>query len=306
MDTPLKSEIREEGSGASVKVEGLSKAALIKSLSPRVMLSNHLLPKGTKMKVNLEDQGRQKVSFSFSQTKKPLHSLFIIPTSPDKSATETHSALSQSTPDKGCENTENKTENKQTHTVPTSAVETPSQPPVSSANKLKTDLAKMHFKKQILSVSVTEDKPSSVVPEEPPSTESIAFTKSTSKTATEFPTPQPQNLASVCPSENSLIEAFEKRVASSLKKPVVSSGKDGEISSSTESENKTKIAEGHGLDRGQDQEGLVPLTPERRGPEVTEDHALKGHIIMIRIGDHTEVLRAETEDTPAEDKDKDK
>uniref|UniRef100_A0A671WNC4 [histone H3]-lysine(36) N-trimethyltransferase n=1 Tax=Sparus aurata TaxID=8175 RepID=A0A671WNC4_SPAAU len=224
---------REEGSGASVKVEGLSKAALIKSLSPRVMLSNHLLPKGTKMKVNLEDQGRQKVSFSFAPTKKPLQSPFFIPSSADKSVAEPPSPLSPSTPDKGGQNTDGKTEQNQSP-VPTSKAEAPSQTPVSSAAKQKTDLAKMHFKKQILSVSVTEETPTSVVPEEPHSPESQVLQTSASKCVTEFPTPQPQNVVSVSPSDSAHIEASETRVTPSLKKPAASSGKDGESSSSTE------------------------------------------------------------------------
>ena len=101
-------------------MEGLSKAALIKSLSPRVVLSNHLLPKGTKMKVNLEDQGRQKVSFSFAPTKKPLQSLFFIPPSPDMSVAEPNAALSQSASDKGGQSTDSKPEKKQTPVLPTS------------------------------------------------------------------------------------------------------------------------------------------------------------------------------------------
>ncbi|XP_053182722.1 histone-lysine N-methyltransferase SETD2 isoform X2 [Scomber japonicus] len=240
MDTLLKSEIREEGSSASVTVEGLSKAALIKSLSPRVMLSNHLLPKGTKTKVNLEDQGRQKVSFSFAQTKKPLQSPFFIPASPEKSVSEPNAALSQSASDKGGQNTDSKPEKKQTPMVPTPIAETLSQTPVTSATKPKTDLAQMHFKKQILSVSVTEEKPTSVVPEDPQSPEPQVLQKSTSKSETEFPTPQPQNVARVCLSENPHVEAAETRVTSSLKKPAVSSGKDGESSSSTEQDNKRK------------------------------------------------------------------
>ncbi|XP_040900939.1 histone-lysine N-methyltransferase SETD2 isoform X2 [Toxotes jaculatrix] len=239
MDTLLRSEIREEGSGASVKVEGLSKAALMKSLTPRVMLSNHFLPKGTKTKVNLEDQGRQKVSFSFSQTKKPLQSLLFIPASPDKSVAEPQAALSQSPSDKGGNSTDSKTEQKQTPMVPTSIAETPSQTPVSPTTKLKQDLAKMHFKKQILSVSVTaEEKLTSFMPEEQHSSELQVLQMSTSKSETEFPTPQPQNVTSVCPSENAHIEVSETRVALSIKKPAASSRKDGETSGSTEQDNK--------------------------------------------------------------------
>uniref|UniRef100_A0A3Q3M574 [histone H3]-lysine(36) N-trimethyltransferase n=1 Tax=Mastacembelus armatus TaxID=205130 RepID=A0A3Q3M574_9TELE len=233
----LKHFLKEEGSGASVKVEGLSKAALIKSLSPRVILSNHLLPKGSKMKVNLEDQGRQKVSFSFSQTKKPLQSLFFVPTSPDKSATEPQTVVSQSTPDKGSQST-GKTEQKQTLTVPASTAETPSQTPVTSANKLNLDLAKMHFKKQILSVSVNEEKPISIMPEEQHSSELQNLQKSTSKSAVEFPTHQPQNVANFCSSENSHVVSSETKVTQNPKKPGASSGKDGDTSSSTEQDNK--------------------------------------------------------------------
>uniref|UniRef100_A0A7N6FGL0 [histone H3]-lysine(36) N-trimethyltransferase n=1 Tax=Anabas testudineus TaxID=64144 RepID=A0A7N6FGL0_ANATE len=231
MDSLLKSEIREEGSGASVKVEGLSKAALMKSLSPRVMLSNHLLPKGSKMKVNLEDQGRQKVSFSFTQTKKPRQSLFFIPTSPDKSVTEPQSALLQPTSDK-------KAEQKQTSMVPASIAEIHSQAPVTCATKLKPDLAKMHFKKQILSVSATEEQPESVLVEEEHSCELQDLQKSTSKCAAEFPTPQPHSVASVGSFESAHIEASETRIIPTLKKPAASSGKDGETSSNAEQDNK--------------------------------------------------------------------
>ncbi|KAK2844498.1 hypothetical protein Q5P01_011157 [Channa striata] len=230
MDTLLTSEIREEGSGASVKVEGLSKAALMKSLSPRVMLSNHLLPKGSKMKVNLEDQSRQKVSFSFSQTKKPRQSLLFIPASPDKTVTEPQTALSQLNSDKAGQS-KGKTDQ-------SSVPETPSQTSVTSATKLKPDLAKMHFKKQILSVSVTEEQPVSVMAEEENSSEVQVLQKSTSKGVNEFPTTQHQNTITDCSSENASIEASEARITHSLKKLAGSSGKDCETSSSTEYDNK--------------------------------------------------------------------
>lgn len=213
-------------------MEGLSKAALIKSLSPRVMLSNHLLPKGTKMKVDLEDRDRQKVSFSFAPTKKPLQSPFFIP---DKSTIDPNAASSQSTSDREEPNTDIKTEQNQTPMAPIIA-ETPSQTPVCSDTSLKTDLAKMHFKKQILSVSMTEEKPTLVVQEEPLPLPLEIQQKPTS--LTEFPVPQPQNIVSVCPSEKYPIEAPETRVTPGLNKPPVSSGKDGESSSSAEQDSK--------------------------------------------------------------------
>ena len=113
------------------------------------------------MRVNLEDQSRQKVSFTFSQTKKPLQSPFFIPASHDTSVIEPQGALSQSTLDRAGRSTDSKPEQKQTLSVPTSTEETPSQTSVSCSTRLKTNLTKMHFKKQILSVSVTEDKPTS-------------------------------------------------------------------------------------------------------------------------------------------------
>lgn len=189
------------------------------------------------MKVNLEDQGRQKVSFSFSQTKKPLQSPFFVPTNPDKSVAEPHPTLLQSNSDKGGQNIDSKTEQKLTSVVPTSTAEIYPQTVASPATKLKTDLAKIHFKKQILSVSVTEEKPTSVVPEESNSSELEVLQKSTSKSVTEFPTPHPQNVVNVCPSENVHTEAPETKASPSLKKPAASSGKDGESSSSAEHDN---------------------------------------------------------------------
>lgn len=189
------------------------------------------------MKVNLEDQGRQKVSFSFSQTKKQLQNLFFVPTNPDKSVAEPQPTLSQSNSDKVGQNIDSKTEQKLTPVVPTSTAEIYSQTVASPTTKLKTDLTKMHFKKQILSVSVTEEKPTSVVPEEPNSSELQVMQKSTSKSVTDFPTCHPQNVVNVCPSENIPAEAPETKASPSPKKPAASSGKDGENSSSAEQDN---------------------------------------------------------------------
>ncbi|KAM9309569.1 histone-lysine N-methyltransferase SETD2 isoform 2-T2 [Pholidichthys leucotaenia] len=198
------------------------------------MLSNHLLPKGTKMKVNLEDQGRQKVSFSFSQTKKPLQIPFFVPPT-EKSASESHAASSQSASDKAGKSTDSKNEQKQTPLVPTSIALT-SLTSVTAAAKQKTNLTKMHFKKHILSVSVTEEKP--VTTEEHQTSEFQVSQASSSKSDTELLAPQAQNLIGICSSENVPIETSETRVTSSLKKATVSSGKECESSSSAEQDNK--------------------------------------------------------------------
>lgn len=208
----------------------------MKSLSPRVMLSNHLLPKGSKMKVNLEDQSRQKVSFSFTQTKKSRQSLCFIPASPDKSVTEP-----QTKEDKGGHGKCN-TELKQPCTVPESIAETHSQAPVTSATKSKPDVTMIHFKKQLISVSAAEEQPISVtdigaigVAEELPS-EFQDPQMSSDKNSAEFSAPQP---ISVNSSESSPFEGSEARITPTIKTSAASSGKDGETSSSAECVNNT-------------------------------------------------------------------
>lgn len=219
-----------------VKVEGLSKAALIKSLSPRVMLSDHLMPKGTKMKVNLEDQGRQKVSFSFAQTKRPLQNRFFIPT--EKPGSEAPPPTLKANLDmEGDTNIEHRADQKLTPVVLLSAVETQFPAVASQASKLKTDLTKMHFKKQILSVSVTEEKPTSVVPEEPCSSSTQVLQNSACMAVPEIPTPSPQSDLKSCPSETIDSDAIVIRGIHSPKKTNAASEKEGDVSISAEQDN---------------------------------------------------------------------
>uniref|UniRef100_A0A8C6MDU2 [histone H3]-lysine(36) N-trimethyltransferase n=1 Tax=Nothobranchius furzeri TaxID=105023 RepID=A0A8C6MDU2_NOTFU len=249
----------QEGTGASVTVEGLSKSALIKSLSPRVILSNHLLTKGTKMRVNLEDQSRQKVSFTFSQTKKPLQSSFFIHTSPETAVTELHSPSSQLSSDKEGKNM-GRIKQKQTHLVSETNPETHSQSSISSSTRLKKSLANMHFKKQILCVSVTEEKPAPSGSEEPHTSEQLhaselnILPKSTAKIYIEFPGLEPQNVIS--PSERAHIQISEIKEVPSLKKSSISSGKDGDSSRSTNLENNVNKR------KTRSQSSSVPLCSE--------------------------------------------
>ncbi|EHB15080.1 Histone-lysine N-methyltransferase SETD2 [Heterocephalus glaber] len=60
--------MREEENEA--KTESVQKTGFIKGPVLKGVASSRFLPKGPKTKVNLEEQGRQKVSFSFSLTKK--------------------------------------------------------------------------------------------------------------------------------------------------------------------------------------------------------------------------------------------
>lgn len=146
---------------SQIKVENTSKQVIFKGLAPRVVLTNHLLPKGTKTKVNLEEQGRQKVSFSFTQTKKPRQKVFFVPPSPEKAASEISPAV-QSTnlpsADLTGQSAESKNEQIDPSVVATTVAESQApQPPLPLASKPKHD--KVHFKKQILSVSVVEERP---------------------------------------------------------------------------------------------------------------------------------------------------
>lgn len=112
--------------------------------------------------MNLEEQGRQKVSFSFTQTKKPRQKVFLVPPSPEKSASEL-SPIVQSTNCHSTDLTGQTTEgkNEQIDSSPVATVIAESQatqpPPVPLTSKLNHD--KVHFKKQILSVSVVEEHP---------------------------------------------------------------------------------------------------------------------------------------------------
>ncbi|XP_052427733.1 histone-lysine N-methyltransferase SETD2-like [Carassius gibelio] len=157
MSDLLDQELRKDVKDCSIKVENLPKQVIFKGLAPRVILTNHLLPKGTKAKVNLEEQGRQKVSFSFTQIKKTRQNVFLAPASPETSASEHSSALQAGpvpTPDLAGQSDESK--NVDTNT--TAVVETQTAPaPVSFPPKSKHVLGKLHFKKQILSVTVIED-----------------------------------------------------------------------------------------------------------------------------------------------------
>lgn len=95
--------------------------------------------------MNLEEQGRQKVSFSFTQTKKPRQKVFLVPPSPEKAASEISPAV-QSTNLPSADLTAQRAENKNEQIDPSVAESQATQSPVPLASKV-------HFKKQILSVS---------------------------------------------------------------------------------------------------------------------------------------------------------
>ncbi|XP_075444214.1 histone-lysine N-methyltransferase SETD2 isoform X3 [Ascaphus truei] len=129
---------------------GFSKAAAFKGLS-----SSRFLPKGTKTKVNLEEQGRQKVSFSFSFTKKTLHNRFLTPLANDRQ-NDTQNSPPTLSP------AEQISKLKMEFAESTGATEELSPP------KPKLELGKIHFKKHLLSVTSKLPAPLSPPPPPPP------------------------------------------------------------------------------------------------------------------------------------------
>ncbi|KFO33236.1 Histone-lysine N-methyltransferase SETD2 [Fukomys damarensis] len=101
--------------------------------------SSRFLPKGTKTKVNLEEQGRQKVSFSFSLTKKTLQNRFLTALGNEKqNDTPNSPALSQ------------------VDSIPKIKVDigdTLVTTEESSPPKSRVELGKIHFKKHLLHVT---------------------------------------------------------------------------------------------------------------------------------------------------------
>ncbi|XP_063273675.1 histone-lysine N-methyltransferase SETD2 isoform X2 [Prinia subflava] len=127
----------EENEG---KPETVPRAGFIKGPVFKGVASSRFLPKGTKTKVNLEEQGRQKVSFSFSLTKKTLPNRFLAALGNEKqNETPTPPAVPLPTDF----NPKNKLD---LGDCAGSAEE--SSPP-----KPKVELGKIHFKKHLLNVT---------------------------------------------------------------------------------------------------------------------------------------------------------
>ncbi|KAK1794675.1 hypothetical protein P4O66_001391 [Electrophorus voltai] len=218
----------EKEHDGSIKVENTSKQVIFKGLAPRVVLSNHFLAKGTKTKVNLEEQGRQKVSFSFTQTKKPRQNVFLAPPSPEKAAPETCSAmLSANLPsmDQAGQSAENKNEQLDVPAVAIEVAESQAaQSPVSLLAKSKHDLGKIHFKKQILSVSVVEESPTVHAVSDETSETDVLIRSSASIEAESVVTTSQHNTISDSPSKKSdREEGAQEKLDTCLKGPTDSS-----------------------------------------------------------------------------------
>ncbi|XP_032723772.1 histone-lysine N-methyltransferase SETD2 isoform X1 [Lontra canadensis] len=129
---------REEESEA--KIENVQKTGFIKGPMFKGVASSRFLPKGTKTKVNLEEQGRQKVSFSFSLTKKTLQNRFLTALGNEKQNDTPNSPAGPLQVDL-------------TPKIKMDIGDTLSTTEESSPPKSRVELGKIHFKKHLLHVT---------------------------------------------------------------------------------------------------------------------------------------------------------
>ncbi|XP_064559819.1 histone-lysine N-methyltransferase SETD2 [Zonotrichia leucophrys gambelii] len=153
---PTPEEEENEGKPESVPRAGFVKGPVFKGVA-----SSRFLPKGTKTKVNLEEQGRQKVSFSFSLTKKTLPNRFLAALGNEKqNETPTPPAVPLPTDF----NPKNKLD----------PGDTASSAEESSPPKPKVELGKIHFKKHLLNVTA-KPPPAAAAPVTEPAASAVDF-----------------------------------------------------------------------------------------------------------------------------------
>ncbi|XP_065395506.1 histone-lysine N-methyltransferase SETD2 isoform X10 [Macaca fascicularis] len=129
---------REEENEA--KIENVQKTGFIKGPMFKGVASSRFLPKGTKTKVNLEEQGRQKVSFSFSLTKKTLQNRFLTALGNEKQSDTPNPPAVPLQVDS-------------TPKMKMDIGDTLSTAEESSPPKSRVELGKIHFKKHLLHVT---------------------------------------------------------------------------------------------------------------------------------------------------------
>ncbi|XP_010187412.1 PREDICTED: histone-lysine N-methyltransferase SETD2, partial [Mesitornis unicolor] len=160
------------------KPETVQKAGFIKGPVFKGVASSRFLPKGTKTKVNLEEQGRQKVSFSFSLTKKTLPNRFLTGLGNEKQNETPNSPAVPLQPDF------NPKSKMDLGDAAGSAEE--SSPP-----KPKVELGKIHFKKHLLSVTAKPPLATLTLPAVTSVTEPVTSAVDLSSTPPPPPPPPP-------------------------------------------------------------------------------------------------------------------
>ncbi|NXS44830.1 SETD2 methyltransferase, partial [Balaeniceps rex] len=158
------------------KPETVQKAGFIKGPVFKGIASSRFLPKGTKTKVNLEEQGRQKVSFSFSLTKKTLPNRFLTGLGNEK---QNETQNSPAVPHQTDFNPKSKMD---LGDAAGSAEE--SSPP-----KPKVELGKIHFKKHLL--NVTAKPPPATAAALPPPPPAVAPVTEPVALSADFPSTPP-------------------------------------------------------------------------------------------------------------------
>ncbi|NWT46044.1 SETD2 methyltransferase, partial [Chroicocephalus maculipennis] len=158
------------------KPETVQKAGFIKGPVFKGIASSRFLPKGTKTKVNLEEQGRQKVSFSFSLTKKTLPNRFLTGLGNEKQNEAQNSPAVPLQPDFN-------PKSKMDLGDAAGAAEESSPP------KPKVELGKIHFKKHLL--NVTAKPPPAPAATLPPPAPAVAPVTEPVALAADFPSTPP-------------------------------------------------------------------------------------------------------------------
>ncbi|NWH57045.1 SETD2 methyltransferase, partial [Geococcyx californianus] len=167
------------------KPETVQKSGFIKGPVFKGVASSRFLPKGTKTKVNLEEQGRQKVSFSFSLTKKTLPNRFLAGLGNEK---QNETPSSSAVPLQTDSNLKSKMD-----TGDTTGSAEESSPP-----KPKVELGKIHFKKHLLNVTAKPPPPTAAtLPPPPPLTEPMALAVDFPSTPPPPPPPPPPMVSPV-------------------------------------------------------------------------------------------------------------
>ncbi|XP_075403353.1 histone-lysine N-methyltransferase SETD2 isoform X2 [Tenrec ecaudatus] len=137
------------------KIENVQKTGFIKGPIFKGVASSRFLPKGTKTKVNLEEQGRQKVSFSFSLTKKTLQNRFLAALGNEKQNETPNAPAVPLQPDSAPK-------------IKVDIGDTLSTTEESSPPKSRVELGKIHFKKHLLHVTSRPLLPTTTAVTSPP------------------------------------------------------------------------------------------------------------------------------------------
>ncbi|NXR10560.1 SETD2 methyltransferase, partial [Semnornis frantzii] len=170
------------------KTETVPKPGFIKGPVFKGVASSRFLPKGTKTKVNLEEQGRQKVSFSFSLTKKTLPNRFLAALGSEK---QNETPSSPAAPLQTDFNPKSKMD---LLGDATGAAEESSPP------KPKVELGKIHFKKHLLNVTAKPPPAATLLPPPvAPVTEPVALATDSPSTPPPPPPPPPPMVSPAAP-----------------------------------------------------------------------------------------------------------